>query len=97
IWWSFLHCWEWNNFEDKSIGYKPNFSLVDVNMETLERRISEAAKVFAIIASTKKISSNIHKKYGKNIKCYFEHWPILTSFDWLEKFNILRFIFKNNK
>ncbi|MEM5811169.1 MAG: family 1 glycosylhydrolase [Candidatus Aenigmatarchaeota archaeon] len=97
IWWSFLHGWEWNNFGDRSIGYKPNFSLVDVDMRTLKRRINEAAKVFSIITSTKKISSDIHEKYGNRIECYFESWPILTSFDWIEKFNILRFIFKNNK
>ena len=76
IWWSFLHGYEWNSQNNPSMGYKPNFGLIDVDMNTLERKVTKTAKIFSVIASKRKIDIEIHEKYGSIINYEFEDWPL---------------------
>lgn len=55
--WSLLDNMEWND------GYGPRFGLVEVNYDTLERRIRKSGHFYGEICKEKKITEEMIKKY----------------------------------
>jgi beta-glucosidase len=66
--WSFLHGYEWFN------GFKPNFSIIDVDLDTMGRRLTKTGEIYSQI---------INKKTAKNFILSDEAGFRLRNFnDW---------------
>lgn len=67
IWWNFLHGYEWFS------GYDYDFSLISVNLNTMERKINRAGEIFSEIIENRSLPE-ISEEYKEMLK-RFNNWP----------------------
>lgn len=67
--WCFLHGYEWNN------GFNSNFSIIDVDLNTMERKLTEAGKTYSQIIQQNSAKLFDLKKEIRSELCLFDGWP----------------------
>jgi hypothetical protein len=67
--WSFLHGYEWFN------GFKPNFSIVDVDLKTMERRLTKSGEIYSQIINEKTAKNLVLKEEVRSKLYNFKDWP----------------------